>query len=243
MRYTIFYSWQSDTDPKYNWSLIRDCINTAMKSIENKGQLKGIYFNDLQESTSNIPGTPDIVQTIEERIDYCDIFIGDLTITNSYPWVLNALKSDPKLDYKFSPNSNAYGEFNRAFGNHSSVSIIAVMNTVYGNPTENEKIIPFDTRQKRFPFLYSCGTNEQIEEASSKLITFFENAIRESILGIIEEERYKYLPFITFSEHKNEFESKCKYCSNEKLEQYKKSILEDNYNVKILGISGIGKKG
>src|ERR1035437_383480 len=98
MKYTIFYSWQSDTYPKYNWSLIRDCINTAMKSIENKGQLKGIYFNDLQESTSNIPGTPDIVPTIEERIDNCDIFIGDLTVCNNYKSLTDFLKNNPEIN-------------------------------------------------------------------------------------------------------------------------------------------------
>lgn len=241
MKYTIFYSWQSDTDSKYNKTLIKNCITSAMKNIENRGQLKGMFFNNLQESTSNIPGSPSVVSTLEERIDKCHIFIGDLTIANSYPWVLKALKENPNLEYKFAPNSNVYGEYNRAFGNHNTDEIIAVMNAFYGNPKEDEKMVPFDTRQKRFPFLYSCGTENDMEKASSDLITFFENAIRESILAIIKEENYTYLPFLTYTEHNKEFQSKCKYCSNEKLEQYKNKILLEKYDLRILGISGIGK--
>ena len=241
MKYTIFYSWQSDTNPNFNWVLIRDCINSAVKNIENKGKLKGIFFNELQESTSNIPGSPDIVETIEERIDNCDIFICDLTITNSHDWILAALEANPDLPYKFSPNSNVYGEYNRALGNLSSDVVIAVMNTFYGNPKKNDKIIPFDARQKRFPFQYTCASEDQIDEAKSILISFFENAIRESILKLIEEERYRYLPFITFAEHRKEYSVKCEYCSNEVLGECGDSILNDDRNLRIIGISGIGK--
>ncbi len=241
MKYTIFYSWQSDTNPNFNWVLIRDCINSAIKNIENKGRLKGVFFNDLQESTSNIPGSPDIVPTIEVRIDSCDIFICDLTITNSHDWILTALETNPDLPYKFSPNSNVYGEYNRALGNHSSDAVIAVMNTIYGDPNKNDKIIPFDSRQKRFPFLYSCDSEVQIEGASLNLIAFFENAIRESILKLIDEERYRYLPFITFAEHKKEYSTKCEYCSNEALGVFRNNILNDDSNLRIIGISGIGK--
>lgn len=241
MKYTIFYSWQSDTNPNYNWVLIRDCINSAIKNIENKGQLKGVFFNDLQESTSNIPGSPDIVPTIEKRIDSCDIFICDLTITNSHDWILTALETNPDLPYKFSPNSNVYGEYNRALGKHSSDVVIAVMNTIYGDPKKNDKIIPFDARQKRFPFRYSCELEVQMEEASSSLVAFFENAIRESILKIIDYARCRYLPFLTFAEHKKVYSTKCEYCSNEVLGVYRDNILKDDSNLRIIGISGIGK--
>lgn len=241
MKYTIFYSWQSDTEPNFNRILIRDCINSAIKNIENKGQLKGVLFNNLQESTSNIPGSPDIVETIEERIDNCDIFICDLTITNSHGWILAALEANPDLPYKFSPNSNVYGEYNRALGNRSSDAVIAVMNTVYGDPIKSDKIIPFDSRQKRFPFQYLCELDAQIEEARSNLIAFFENAIRESIFKIIDEEKYRYLPFITFAEHRKEYSTKCEYCSNEALGVFRDNVLNDDSNLRIIGISGIGK--
>lgn len=241
MKYTIFYSWQSNTNPTFNKVLIRDCINSAIKNIQNKGQLKGVLFNDLQESTSNIPGTPDIVSTIEERIDCCDIFICDLTIINSYDWVLKEREKNPNLDYDFFPNINVNWEYSRALGNHSSDAIIAVINTSYGDPKMNDKIIPFDSRQKRFPFQYSCNSEEQIEKASSNLITFFENAIRVSILKIIDDERYRYLPFITFAEHKKGYSTKCEYCSNEALDMYRDIILNDPSNLRIIGISGIGK--
>lgn len=241
MKYTIFYSWQSDTEPDFNWNLIRDSINSAIKNIENKGQLKGVFFNDLQESTSNVPGSPDTVQTIEERIDNCDIFIGDLTITNSHPRILEFLKNNSDIPYKFSPNSNVYGEYNWAFSKHGSKAIIAVMNTFYGDPKKNPQIIPFDIRQKRFPFSYYCDSEMQIEEASLKLISFFENAIRESILKIIDDERYRYIPFITFAEHKKEYIPKCEYCSNASLDVFKNNILNNDSNIRLLGISGIGK--
>lgn len=241
MKYTIFYSWQSDTNPNFNRCLIRDCINSAIKNIENKGQLKGVFFNDLQESTSNVPGSPDTVQTIEERIDNCDIFIGDLTITNSHLRILEFLKDNSDIPYKFTPNSNVYGEYNWAYSKHGSTAIIATMNIFYGDPNNNLQIIPFDIRQKRFPFLYSCGSDIEIEDARLKLIIFFKNAISESIIKIINEEKYRYLPFITFSEHRKEYLTKCDYCSNETLSVFRDNILNDDNNLRIIGISGIGK--
>jgi hypothetical protein len=50
MKLTIFYSWQSETEAKYNHSLIGSCIQKAMNNIANIGQLKGVFFNPLQES-------------------------------------------------------------------------------------------------------------------------------------------------------------------------------------------------
>lgn len=241
MKLTIFYSWQSETESQYNHSLIGGCIQKAMNNIENSGQLKGVFFNPLQESTKGEAGSPDIVQSIENGLNSCDIFIGDLTITNKYPWVFEQLEKNPDLPYRFNPNSNVYGEYNWAFGRLGYKKIIAVMNSFYGNPKENPEILPFDIRQKRFPFLYECHNEGQIESSKSSLTIDFENALRETVLEIIDENQFKYRPFLRFQEQKKEIQFKVPFFSNEIIDDNITKISENKSNIRINGLSGMGK--
>ena len=241
MKLTAFYSWQSETDSKYNHSLIGRCIQRAMNNIENTGQLKGIFFNSLQESTKGEAGTPDIVKSIENGLDTCDIFIGDLTITNNIDWIVQELGKDPNKKYRFNPNINVYGEYNRAFGRLGYKKIIAVMNSFFGNPNENPQFLPFDIRQKRFPFLYECKNEEQIKNAEKSLVIFFENAIRESVLEIIEEIQFKYRPLLRFQEQKRELQFKVPFFSNDIIDDNLTKIAENKSNIRISGLSGMGK--
>ena len=85
MKLTVFFSWQSDIDNEKlkNKEFLCNCIKKALKNLENKGDLKNVFF-EFQESTSNIAGNPSIPNTIDRRIENCDVFIADLSIVDSY---------------------------------------------------------------------------------------------------------------------------------------------------------------
>lgn len=163
MKLTIFYSWQMDIDVKINKDFIKACIEIAIKNIKNTGQLKGIDFT-LQESTSNIPGTPNINKTIDDRISKCDIFICDLTIVNKYYKVEKAFRKLFKKKYKYYVNNNVYGELNAAIAQIESEFVIQVLNSEFGDPNKNPELIPFDTRFRRFPLNYKLPEKYKKED-------------------------------------------------------------------------------
>lgn len=70
----IFYSWQSDIKP------MKNLIQSALEKVN----LKDINVRSIVDrDTVNIPGAPDIGDTIFKKIDNCDIFVADLTIVNN----------------------------------------------------------------------------------------------------------------------------------------------------------------
>lgn len=78
-KYTLFYSWQSDSKDKSR-SLIEKALKDAVDYI------KKVYKYEIiiDHSTINTPGMQSINQTILNKIDKCDIFLCDLTPVDSY---------------------------------------------------------------------------------------------------------------------------------------------------------------
>ena len=76
-RYCVFYSWQSDTDEKYNRIFIEDAIKKSVKNI-NSVIPDGPNLS-LDKDTRGIPGSPDIINTILQKIDRSVCFIADIT--------------------------------------------------------------------------------------------------------------------------------------------------------------------
>lgn len=70
----IFYSWQSDLPAKDTKNLIGDAIEAAAKFLANTVTV--IPDRD----TKNETGSPNIEQTIFNKIDECDLFVGDLSL-------------------------------------------------------------------------------------------------------------------------------------------------------------------
>ena len=85
MKLKIFFSWQtaSDTEHLHNKPFILSCIGKAVGEIANKGQLKGVWF-EVQEGTTHVAGTPEMIATCERRIDECHIFIADFTVERRF---------------------------------------------------------------------------------------------------------------------------------------------------------------
>ncbi|HEY2412398.1 MAG TPA: hypothetical protein VGI40_09160 [Pirellulaceae bacterium] len=77
---TIFYSWQSDLPNSTNRGFIGDCLEKAIKELRAEGSL-GVD-PALDRDTQGVPGSPDIADTIFEKIDKCSMFVGDVSLIN-----------------------------------------------------------------------------------------------------------------------------------------------------------------
>lgn len=148
---TIFYSWQSDLPGKDNRYFIQTSIDRAVKNLNNRA-----IAISADRDTSGKTGTPDVVQTIFDKIDEADIFVADISIIN--------MDSAGKK----TPNPNVLLELGYAAKAIGWDRIICVFNTDYGSP-EN---LPFDLKTRRI-LPYSLRDSEKSQ-------------VRNTIGGIIE---------------------------------------------------------
>ena len=228
------------TDEVLNKEFIRTCIDEAIGNIANTGQLKGVSFK-VEESTSNLGGTPNIPDTIEQRIRDCDIFIGDLSVVNSFSPLEKFIRKIQKRQLQYFINNNVYGEFNRALAELDFQQVISVMNVAYGNPNEDSLMIPFDTRHRRNPITYYLKNQKVSESEQTKFVRILEDAIRKSALVAINNLKVKYKPFIRFSEHIKEPKNQERFFENDFIKDVKQKIIENKKNIRLIGLSGLGK--
>lgn len=71
MTYKVFYSWQSDLPNNTNRRFIQEAVENAVQRISSDS-----YEIDfvVDRDTSGVPGSPNISETIQEKIKQCDIF-------------------------------------------------------------------------------------------------------------------------------------------------------------------------
>ncbi|MCB0669221.1 MAG: hypothetical protein KDC80_25535, partial [Saprospiraceae bacterium] len=78
----IFYSWQSDLPNRFNRGFIHSVLEKVTKEISKE---ESVDINALiDRDTKNVSGAPSIVETIFNKIDNCDIFVGDISIINLF---------------------------------------------------------------------------------------------------------------------------------------------------------------
>ncbi|MDP3265741.1 MAG: hypothetical protein Q8M39_02820 [Sulfuricurvum sp.] len=143
MKRTIFYSWQSDLPNNTNRNVIEDSIKKALENFQDSFKLELSFDKD----TNGIIGTPEIVDTIFQKIRKSTIFIADISI-------INKDSSDRKTS-----NPNVLFELGFAFSSLGSEKIICIYNTDYGKIED----LPFDLRQKRI-LTYSLNENSKKNE-------------------------------------------------------------------------------
>ncbi len=180
MKLNIFYSWQSDLPNSTNRGLIGQCLEKAAQNIfkKNKYITEYIIDSDSRDET----GTPDIVKNIFSKIDVCDIFIADISITNKG-------SSDRKT-----PNPNVLIELGYAASVIGWEKIICVFNDDYGKKEE----LPFDIRFRK-PLSYNTADKtqgkkhltSQLEQGMQNIIekrlndkTYYNDIKREVDLGL-----------------------------------------------------------
>jgi len=129
--FTIFYSWQSDLDAKYNRNFILDALEKSVKAL---GRDDSITLDALVDrDTMGLPGSPSIVESITAKIAKSDLFIADISIIS------------PKGKHRPTPNPNVLFELGYASAILGWERIILIQNTSYGGPEE----LPFDLRGRR----------------------------------------------------------------------------------------------
>lgn len=142
---TIFYSWQLDTDCKLNKFLIRDSIKCAIDEIDPTSEI--VAPLRLDHDTKDRSGTPEISQTLFEKIKSSTLFVADVTLTS------RARAEEAKC----SPNPNVLLELGYAASCIGWSRIILVMNTDHGDPDEQI----FDLKNRRWPLVYNTFEGDE----------------------------------------------------------------------------------
>ncbi len=170
MKITLFYSWQSDLEPKKNRNFIESSINKVKKDIiKNIDEITSI---DIEKDSRSEIGTPDLANTIFSKINECDIFIADISIINN--------DSSGRLV----PNPNVLIELGYAVKNLGWSKVICIYNSEFA-PVEK---LPFDIRSRK-PIIYN--TSNDLKNEKNKLNNLIYKAIEEIILNkYLDNEEY-----------------------------------------------------
>lgn len=131
----IFFSWQSDV--KGNTGFIDQKIKDAVKEIAAMPEMKGCTI-DYDHSTQNRSGSPEIVSTVHEKINKCDVFIGDIT-------PIAVIEGKDEGSEKLLPNPNVMAEAGFALRAIGEYRIILMMRSDMGKVND----LPFDIRHRR----------------------------------------------------------------------------------------------
>jgi hypothetical protein len=154
----VFFSWQSDTEPKVGLLLVREALDQAIQRLK--------LDLELDEATRNQPGSQILFEAIRQKIESCAIFVPDLTfIGQSYD------------GRKRLPNSNVLIEYGYALANLDEERILPVINLHFGDIDQ----LPFDLRHRSIKVKYRLSpssTPEEQKEAIVDLLRQFEIELR-----------------------------------------------------------------
>jgi len=178
MKHKIFFSWQSDTQTKSGRNLVERALDRAIGAIGLDTEVEEAIREglELDKDTKGISGSPPIVETIFKKIDAAAVFVADLTFAGRRP------------DGAPIPNPNVLIEYGWALKALGHGRIVAVMNTAFGNPSDEQ--MPFDMRHLRHPIQYHCTVDADDEtraRARNSLAKQLEGAIR----AVIESDEFK----------------------------------------------------
>lgn len=161
-QFTVFYSWQSDSESKFNRSFIENNLNKAIKNLNDNADI----HLTLDKDTLNEAGSPDIVNTILRKIDNAMVFVADISAI---------CKTDKN---KFLSNPNVMFELGYALSTLSDERIILVCNTSICDSIS----LPFDLGLKRM-ICYEYSKNTSADD--KKVVTKdFVNKLIDAIKAI-----------------------------------------------------------
>jgi hypothetical protein len=134
---TVFYSWLKDLENRTNRTFIQEAIELAINNIlETNLEIDLV----LDRDTKGIPGSPDIAQTILQKIDQALVVVADVSIIN------------PKSETRLTPNPNVLFELGYAVKSLSWDNVLPVFNLATGRIED----LPFDLRSHR-PITYKMS--------------------------------------------------------------------------------------
>lgn len=156
----IFYSWQDDIDGKLNRSFIKECLESVLHRINKATELEEANRPEikLDHDTKDIPGIPDIANTILQKISSADIFIADLTFVSEY-------KNHKGVPKKVS-NQNVIFELGFALNVFGPHKIVCIFNEAFGKP----KDLLFDLQSRRWPLTFDLPNTNSSTKKLNKVI-------------------------------------------------------------------------
>ena len=214
--------------------------------MENKGDLKGVFIKP-EEGVRDEAGTPDTIGVCENRIDHCHIFVADMTIAESYSRLEKIASWLSGKKRRVGPNRNVNNEYGRARGLKESGQIITVMNTINGNVEDDNMLFPVDIRKYRFPITFTLKKDAGYcdKEIFNKIKTAFiedlAKAILESARVALKQINDEMKPFINWEMHKKIGDFRGGYADTPDLVELKEKIKCNSGNIRVLGMSGLGK--
>lgn len=131
MNRIIFYSWQSDLPNASNWGFIEKALENTAKEVRRDETI--VVEPVVERDTRGVPGAPDIVETIFQKIADADIFVCDVSIINRGE------------EGRCTPNPNVLVELGYALSTMGESRVVLVMNTFFGGPEK----LPFDLPWRR----------------------------------------------------------------------------------------------
>ena len=142
--FTVFYAWQSDSPSRDNRNFIESALESALKNIHRTGTIE--QSPRLDKDTKDVPGIPDIANTILEKIRTSDVFVADVSFVGTVGAQDNS-GNEPI------PNPNVMLELGYALSELGWERILLVLHTATGKPED----LPFDLRNRRWPNAYEAA--------------------------------------------------------------------------------------
>jgi hypothetical protein len=133
VKYSVFYSWQSDLPNNTNRGFIDEALKGAINQLSSEGTLE--LEPSIDRDTQGVPGAPNISATILEKIRSSDAFVADISIVTG----------SPSGGGRAHPNPNVLIELGYAIATLGWERVILVCNEQYGSDSD----LPFDVRQHR----------------------------------------------------------------------------------------------
>lgn len=186
MTTTIFWSWQSDRDPKLHHYFVRDALKDACKLIAIDPDYEEATRPEVDHDTKNVAGTPDITKTILDKIAKANVFVADMTpvgVTDPAALQPNTA-ADKRSEPKHLQNPNVMSELGYAEHALSQGRIILVANGAhYPGPVA----LPFDWRHRSGAKVYHLKDGATKEEIKAERKRFAE-VLKSCIAPILAEQ-------------------------------------------------------
>lgn len=178
--FKVFFSWESDLSANKTTKLIEDIISKAKEKLSERIELIP------DEATRNKFGSPEITDSIFQKINECDLFIADVSIVGSY--ISPNEKDDDDAEENYFSNPNVLLELGYAASVLGWERCVCFANSSSGDINK----LPFDLNHRRITDIsYKNTTRNNIIEKMSDIV-----------VATVEEYADKPLPKQGFALHK-----------------------------------------
>lgn len=149
---TVFYAWQSDSPQRSNRFFIREALKKALRRISKSGEdAPPLEYDDATRGTA---GSVMIVDSILNKIDTCDVFVGDVSV------IRPAEQGARRV-----PNPNVMFEAGWAAARLGWNRVVLIFNKASGT-VEND--VPFDLRGRlilQYELVDGAADTKKVEES------------------------------------------------------------------------------